>query len=412
MVIVTGIIAPTSARVRRASTQYSTTTGCTQSAQHITTSNGPNPECVLPRLRCVVGQAIPHTSQLQPIMESIKQGVNYVTETVGLTGPNEKEQTADSLDQVAQNTRSNAGDGVASEYGSSASMTDTGRSNIGDATGSSSLATSATGFGRTANLDPDAHAPGVVTGEGGRQTYSPDGHGLDGNGNLRTGSGLDAQGIASRVFGAPVADGVKDTMPTSTSASVLGASGLAGAQYAGTSWHQSVGTSSNYGGVDFSGLDQPRAQPQSSNGAVFGSTTSGRGNVDTSDTRAASNAGLSSSERDNVSTSNHNTSSSGLDSTAPGRNDINTSDRAAPSDYKPDPASTEGSAEVAANNPEMANKEAAGTTDETEGDGHDWHRPGAAGKHTATRENEDAIPTAGGVKLGEKHWGESKKLLD
>ncbi|KAK5694208.1 hypothetical protein LTR97_009830 [Elasticomyces elasticus] len=346
-------------------------------------------------------------------MESIKQGVNYVTETVGLTGPNEKEQTADSLDQVAQNTRSTAGDGVASGYGSSASMTETGRSNIGTATGASQLATSATGFGRTANLDPDAHAPGVVTGEGGRQTYSPDGHGLDGNGNLGTGSGLDAQGIASRVFGAPVADGGKDAMPTSTSASVLGASGLAGAQYAGTSWHRSVGTSSNYGGVDFSGLDQPRTQPQTSDSPVFGSTMSGRGSVDTSNTRAASNGGLTSTERDNVSTtSNHNTSSSGLDSTAPGRNDINSSDRAAPSDYKPDPASTEGSAEVAANNPEKANKEAAGTTDETEGDGHDWHRPGAAGKHTATRENEDAIPTAGGVKLGEKHWGESKKLPD
>ena len=29
-------------------------------------------------------------------------------------------------------------------------------------------------------------------------------------------------------------------------------------------------------------------------------------------------------------------------------------------------------------------------------------------KHASTRENVDAIPTAGGEKLGQKHWGESK----
>ncbi|KAK5134400.1 hypothetical protein LTR08_006580 [Meristemomyces frigidus] len=29
-------------------------------------------------------------------------------------------------------------------------------------------------------------------------------------------------------------------------------------------------------------------------------------------------------------------------------------------------------------------------------------------RHAATRENPDAIPTAGGEKLGQKHWGESK----
>jgi len=35
------------------------------------------------------------------------------------------------------------------------------------------------------------------------------------------------------------------------------------------------------------------------------------------------------------------------------------------------------------------------------------HHEGGNSGNPAKRENKDAIPTAGGVKLGEKHWGES-----
>lgn len=44
--------------------------------------------------------------------------------------------------------------------------------------------------------------------------------------------------------------------------------------------------------------------------------------------------------------------------------------------------------------------------DEDEGNKKQGTKPGA------TRENPDSIPTAGGERLGEKHWGESKMVPD
>ncbi|KAH9826228.1 hypothetical protein Tdes44962_MAKER03612 [Teratosphaeria destructans] len=52
----------------------------------------------------------------------------------------------------------------------------------------------------------------------------------------------------------------------------------------------------------------------------------------------------------------------------------------------------------------------AGSNDKTE-EGRDKPKK-VSDREAATRENIDAIPTAGGEKLGEKHWGESKRVPD
>ncbi|KAK3116049.1 hypothetical protein LTR53_003997 [Teratosphaeriaceae sp. CCFEE 6253] len=215
------------------------------------------------------------------------------------------------------------------------------------------------------------HEDGIITTADGRQTYAPDGHG-GGEGVLGEGSDF-ARRVAGLAVGQPsTTDGEANT--TSAYGSHLG--GQSGLDY-------STGSS---------GLRAESGTPSRS----F-----------TSSTYAGSDADLSTASTSNG--TNRFANSGNLDSTAPNRSDINSNGRLAPADYNPDPASTEGSAEVAANNPEMAAQQLSGTTDQMAGHGHGTHTP-INHNHSHTMENDDAIPFAGGVKLGSKHFGESKRV--
>jgi len=55
---------------------------------------------------------------------------------------------------------------------------------------------------------------------------------------------------------------------------------------------------------------------------------------------------------------------------------------------------------------------ATGGEEATGGEGSESREAKLNDKHASTRENHDAIPTAGGEKLGSKHWGESKMVPD
>ncbi|KAK3112859.1 hypothetical protein LTR53_010410 [Teratosphaeriaceae sp. CCFEE 6253] len=227
------------------------------------------------------------------------------------------------------------------------------------------------GFHEHDHVHEDGKSAGIITTADGRQTYAPDGHG-GGEGVLGEGSDF-ARRVAGLAVGQPsTTDGEANT--TSAYGSHLG--GQSGLDY-------STGSS---------GLRAESGTPSRS----F-----------TSSTYAGSDADLSTASTSNG--TNRFANSGNLDSTAPNRSDINSNDRLAPADYNPDPASTEGSAEVAANNPEMAAQQLSGTTDQMAGHGHGTHTP-INHNHSHTMENDDAIPFAGGVKLGSKHFGESKRV--
>ncbi|KAK1824144.1 hypothetical protein LTR12_001445 [Friedmanniomyces endolithicus] len=228
---------------------------------------------------------------------------------------------------------------------------------------------------------------GIITTADGRQTYAADGYGGGSMGQYSTDSGLDAGRIAGTVFGQSSTTDIGSDLRDIDATSARGASGLSPD---GLGWS----------GVGSTGLDRSGMESRGTSGPAYPTdTSSSRTDYPTlNNPDVPMNSG-------NYNSGNHNT---GLDSTAPGRDDVNTTDRTAPADYDPNPASTEGSAEVAAENPEMLNKASAGTTDESAG------AAGAgAGKglpHSSSRENESAIPFAGGERLGERHWGESKRV--
>ncbi|TKA69223.1 hypothetical protein B0A55_07732 [Friedmanniomyces simplex] len=283
---------------------------------------------------------------------------------------------------------SNSGFGERSSSGLGPSGSGLGSSNMGLGSSGSGLGSSIMSGGQgLRGEDSSTGGGGIVTTEDGRQTYAADGYGGSSIGNTSTGSGLDAERIAGTVFGqsSTAANGssLRDTDATSS----LGSSGL-GSSGLGSS------------GIGSSGLERSGTESTGTSGAGYPTGSSGsRTNYPTLDNP---DVPVHRGGNDNTAT----------DSTASGRNDINTSNRNAPADYTPDPASTEGSAEVAAENPEMASKEMAGTTDESAGGAGSGSGTSKGGPHSSSRENESAIPFAGGERLGEKHWGESKKVAE
>ncbi|KAK1075796.1 hypothetical protein LTR74_000204 [Friedmanniomyces endolithicus] len=272
---------------------------------------------------------------------------------------------------------------------------------MGSVPGSSMTGLGSTTTGLASSVTPGAQAlggegsnmgGGIITTADGRQTYAADGYGGGSMGQQSTGSGLGDERLAGTTFEQSLTTANGSSLRDIDATSARGPSGLSPD---GLGWS----------GVGSTGLDQSGVESRGNSGPAYPTdTSSSRTDYPTlNNPDVPMNSG-------NYNTGNQNTGnySTGLDSTAPGRDDVNTTNRSAPADYDPNPASAEGSAEVAAENPEMLNKASVGTTDESAAS-----VEGGSGRglpHSSSRENESAIPFAGGERLGERHWGESKKV--
>ncbi|KAK0805704.1 hypothetical protein LTR02_002948 [Friedmanniomyces endolithicus] len=284
-----------------------------------------------------------------------------------------------------------------SGYGqSSTSGMENSNAEMGSVPGSSmsGLGSTTSGFGSSVTSGVQAlggeaseMGGGIITTADGRQTYAADGYGGGSMGQYSTDSGLDAGRIAGTVFGQSSTTDNGSDLRDIDATSARGASGLSPD---GLGWS----------GVGSTGLDRSGMESRGTSGPAYPTDTSSS----RTDYPTLNNPDVP-MDSGNYNSGNYST---GLDSTAPGRDDVNTTDRTAPADYDPNPASTEGSAEVAAENPEMLNKSSDGTTDESAGAAEGG--PGKGVPHSSSRENESAIPFAGGERLGERHWGESKRV--
>ncbi|KAK0255637.1 hypothetical protein LTS09_009306 [Friedmanniomyces endolithicus] len=277
---------------------------------------------------------------------------------------------------------------------------------MGSVPGSSMTGLGSTTTGLASSVTPGAQAlggegsslgGGIITTADGRQTYAADGYGGGSMGQQSTDSGLGDDRLAGTTFEQSLTSAHGSSLRDIDAASARGPSGLSPD---GLGWS----------GADSTGLDRSGIETRGNSGPAYPTdTSSSRTDYPTlNNPNVPMNGG--NYDGGNYNGGNHNSGnySTGLDSTAPGRDDVNTTDRSAPADYDPNPASTEGSAEVAAENPEMLNKASVGTTDETAAS-----VDGGSGRglpHSSSRENESAIPFAGGERLGERHWGESKKV--
>ncbi|KAK1085900.1 hypothetical protein LTR33_001831 [Friedmanniomyces endolithicus] len=272
---------------------------------------------------------------------------------------------------------------------------------MGSVHGSSMTGLGSTTTGLASSVTPGAQAlggegsnmgGGIITTADGRQTYAADGYGGGSMGQQSTGSGLGDERLAGTTFEQSLTTANGSSLRDIDATSARGPSGLSPD---GLGWS----------GVGSTGLDQSGVESRGNSGPAYPTGTSSS----RTDYPTLNNPDVPMSSG-NYNTGNQNTGNygTGLDSTALGRDDINTTNRTAPADYDPNPASTEGSAEVAAENPEMLNKASVGTTDESAAS-----VEGGSGRglpHSSSRENESAIPFAGGERLGERHWGESKKV--
>ncbi|KAK1091637.1 hypothetical protein LTR48_005894 [Friedmanniomyces endolithicus] len=349
-------------------------------------------------------------------MEAIKQ-------SLGLTHSDPK-STADSNEGVRDESTRPTGSGLPSSglgessagmgstgYESGMSSSGLGQSSTsgfgnsnaerGSVPGSSMTGLGSTTTGLASSVTPGAQAlggegsnmgGGIITTADGRQTYAADGYGGGSMGQQSTGSGLGDERLAGTTFEQSLTTANGSSLRDIDATSARGPSGLSPD---GLGWS----------GVGSTDLDQSGVESRGNSGPAYPTdTSSSRTDYPTlNNPDVPMNSG-------NYNTGNQNTGnySTGLDSTAPGRDDVNTTNRSAPADYDPNPASTEGSAEVAAENPEMLNKASVGTTDESAAS-----VEGGSGRglpHSSSRENESAIPFAGGERLGERHWGESKKV--
>ncbi|TKA53502.1 hypothetical protein B0A55_12919, partial [Friedmanniomyces simplex] len=187
-----------------------------------------------------------------------------------------------------------------SSSGLGASGSGLGSSTMGLGSSGSGLGSSIMSGGQGLRGEDSSTGGGIVTTEDGRQTYAADGYGGSSIGNTSTGSGLDAERIAGTVFGqsSTAANGssLRDTDVTSS----LGSSGL-GSSGLGSS------------GIGSSGLERSGTESTGTSGAGYPTGSSGsHTNYPTLDNP---DVPIHRGSNDNAAT----------DSTASGRNDINTS---------------------------------------------------------------------------------------